>query len=190
MGKKEMIPQCLIPIRSIFLVGANVGGNPNFLEIGGGGLISHKPPMIAIPIIHRHYTLKGIMENWTFSVNVPSVELAKEADYCGIVSGARTDKVRDCNFKISYGKLNTAPMIDQCPISMECSVIHILRSDSHSIVMGRVDSTYISEELLKEGIPHFDSLTPLLFYPQKGEYVTVGQSVGKSRSIGKELKRS
>ncbi|MBI2329666.1 MAG: flavin reductase family protein [Chloroflexi bacterium] len=190
MGKKELTAQCLIPVRLIYLAGANVDGKPNFIEIASGGILSYGPPMFAVPIRHHHHTLKGILENWTFSVNVPSVELAKEADYCGTVSGANTDKVRDCDFKISYGKLETAPMIDQFPITMECSVIQILRTDVHSVVIGRVDGTYISEELLKEGKPDFDSLAPLLYFAQRGEYFTAGQSVGKARSIGNELKKS
>ncbi len=81
-------------------------------------------------------------------------------------------------------------MIDQCPITMECNVMQILRTDMHSIIIGRIEGTYISEELLKEGKPDFDSLTPLLLFREKGEYVTVGQSVGKTRSIGNELKNS
>jgi flavin reductase (DIM6/NTAB) family NADH-FMN oxidoreductase RutF len=190
MGKKELAPECLIPVRPIFLVGANVAGNPNFMEVGGGGLLSSEPPMITVPIRFKQYTLKGILENWTFSVNIPSVKLAKEADYCGIVSGASTDKVRDCDFKISYGKLETAPMIDQCPVSMECSVMQILRSDIHSIIIARVEGTYISEELVKEGKSDFDSLAPLLWFREKGEYFTLGTSVGKSRTIGQELKKS
>ncbi len=188
MGKKELMPQVLLPVRPILIVGANVGGKPNFFEVGGGGLVSTEPPMVVIPIRHQHQTLKGILENWTFSVNVPSVEQVKEADYCGIVSGAKTDKVKDCNFTIIYGKLTTAPMIDQCPINMECTVIQILRSDSHSIVVGRIDGTYLSEELVEDGKPNFARFAPLLWFREKGEYITSGKTIGKSRSIGNELK--
>jgi flavin reductase (DIM6/NTAB) family NADH-FMN oxidoreductase RutF len=63
--------------------------------------------MVALPIRHKHHTLKGILENMTFSVNIPSVELVTEADCCGIVSGGKTDKAEDCKFKIFYGKLTT-----------------------------------------------------------------------------------
>jgi len=188
MEKITLTPQCLIPVRPILIVGANVGGNPNFFEVGGGGLVSSDPPMVALPIRHQHYTLKGIMENRTFSVNVPTVELVKEADYCGIVSGAKTDKVKDCNFHIFYGKLATAPLIEQCPINMECSLMYILNSISHSIVIGRVDGTYVSQELMKDDKPALDKLSPLLWFPNKSEYVTASKVVGKSRSIGNTLK--
>jgi len=188
MGKQELTPQCLIPVRPILIVGANVGGKVNFFEVGGGGPVSSDPPMVALPIRHERFTLKGILENRAFSVNIPSVELAKEADYCGIVSGVNTDKVRDCNFSIFYSKLGTAPMIEQCPISMECTVLHILGSNSHLIVIGRIDGTYVSQELLTEGNPNWDKISPLLWFPNKSEYVEIGNIVGKSRNIGNALK--
>lgn len=188
MGKKELAPRCLIPVRPILIVGANIGGKANFFEVGGGGLVSADPPMVALPIRHQRYTLKGILENRTFSVNIPSVEMVKEADYCGIVSGANADKVRDCNFNIFYGKLATAPMVEQCWINMECSVVHVLGSNSHSIVIGRVDGTHVSQELLVDGRPDFSKFAPLLWFAEKAEYVTAGKMVGKVRSIGNELK--
>ena len=187
MGKKELTPQCFIPVRPILIVGANISDKANFFEVGGGGLVSSDPPMVALPIRHQRYTLKGILENRTFSVNVPSVELVKEADYCGIVSGAETDKVRDCNFDIFYGKLATAPMIEQCSINMECSVVHMLGSNSHSIIIGRIDGTYVSQELLVDGKPDFEKFTPLLWFVDKAKYVAAGKTVGKSHSSGNEL---
>jgi len=188
MEKKELTPQCLIPVRPILIVGANVMGKANFFEVGGGGLVSTEPPMVALPIRHQRYTLKGILENRSFSVNIPSVKLVREADYCGIVSGTEVDKVKDCNFNVFYGKLNTAPMIEQCSINMECSIVHILGSNSHAIVIGQIDGTYISQDLLVDGKPDFNKLSPLLWFVDKAEYVTIGEVIGKSHSSGNELK--
>lgn len=188
MEKAELPAQTLIPVRPILIVGSSVDGRPNFMEVGAGGLVSTDPPMIALPIRHQRYTLKGVMEHMTLSVNIPSVNLAREADYCGIISGANTDKVKDCQFNIFYGKLATAPMIRQCPVNMECSVVHILGSKSHSIIIARVDGTYVSGEYIKDGKPNYDKLEPLLWFGSRSDYVGVGRLVGKSGSIGKELK--
>ena len=188
MSKKELTPQCLIPVRPILIVGVNVEGKANFFEVGGGGNVSADPPIVALPIRHERYSLKGIFANRAFSINIPSVDLAKEADYCGIVSGAKTDKAKDCNFNIFYGKLGNVPMIEQCPINMECTLVHTLGSSSHLIVFGRVEATYVSEELLAEGKPNWEKISPLLWFPNKSEYVAIGKTVGKSRSIGNELK--
>jgi len=188
MDKVELAPQDLTPARVIFIVGANVGGKANFMNIGGGGSVSFNPPMIALPIQPHRYTLKGIMENKTLSVNIPLVNLVKEADYTGIVSGNETDKAKDCGFEVFYGKLKTAPMVSQCPINMECSLLHILSSSSHAIVIGRVEATFVSGEYVKDGKLNIGDMNPLLWIPSKGEYIGIGNSVGKVRVIGKEIK--
>jgi flavin reductase (DIM6/NTAB) family NADH-FMN oxidoreductase RutF len=188
MEKIAVAPQCLIPVRPILIVGANIGGKPNFFEVGAGGLVSTDPPMVALPIRHQRYTLKSILENRTFSVNIPPVELVKESDYCGMVSGKKTDKVKDCNFHIFYGSLTTAPMIEECPINMECSLMHILGSNSHLIVVGRVDGTYLSQEFTKDNKPILDELKPLLWFPEMADYVMASKVVGKCRGAGNALK--
>ena len=63
-----------------------------------------EPPTISVAIRHGRYTLKGIRQNMTFSVNVPSVDLVKETDYCGLVSGSKVNKVEACQFNVFYGK--------------------------------------------------------------------------------------
>jgi flavin reductase (DIM6/NTAB) family NADH-FMN oxidoreductase RutF len=189
MEKKELTPQCLIPVRPILIIGANVGGKANFFTVGGGGPVSSEPPMIALPIRHQHYTLTGILDTRAFSVNIPSVQLVREADYCGIVSGKKTDKIKDCNFNIFYGKFTNAPMIEQCSINMECSLQLTINSFSHAIIIGQIASTYISQGLILDNKPEFDIFSPLLWFVDRAEYVTVGKAIGKSTSIGNDLKR-
>jgi flavin reductase (DIM6/NTAB) family NADH-FMN oxidoreductase RutF len=188
MDKVELSAQDLTPARPIFIVGADVNGKPNFMNVGGGGSVSFNPPLIALPIQPHRYTLKGILENRTLSVNIPLVSQVKEADYTGIVSGAQTDKARDCGFDIFYGKLKTAPMIMQCPLNMECSLIHVLSSNSHAIVIGRIEASFANNEYVKDGKLDLGDISPLLWMPNRGDYIGVGSTVGKVRIIGKEIK--
>ena len=80
MGKILIGPKRLMYPRPMFLVGANVGDRPNFMAVGGGGAANGDPPMISVLIRHQRYTLKGILQNLTFSVNIPSLDLIKETD--------------------------------------------------------------------------------------------------------------
>ncbi len=104
------------------------------------------------------------------------------------MSGSKTDNVEDGNFRVFYGKLNTAPMIEQCPVNLECSVVHILTSTSHYIIIARIEATYVSQEYLKGETIDADKLNPLIWFADRGDYIRVGQSLGKSHSIGRELK--
>ena len=189
MTKVTLPPQAFMFLRPILLAGANVGGKPNFMEVGSGMVLSSDPPMVELPIRFRQLTLSGILENRTFSVNIPSADNAKELDYCGMVSGMETDKVKDCNFSIFYGKLGTAPMIEQFPVNLECRLLHILSSNIHAIVIGQIESTHVSEEYITDGKPDAAKINPLIWFAERGEYLVLGKPVGKSRNIGNEVKK-
>jgi flavin reductase (DIM6/NTAB) family NADH-FMN oxidoreductase RutF len=122
-------------------------------------------------------------------VNVPSVDLAKEADYCGIVSGVQTDKVATCHFSIFYGKLKNAPLIEQCPLNLECQVVHMLNLGSHMLIIGRIEETYLSSDCLTEGKPDVEKIKPIIYTSSTTqEYRAYGEVVARAFNIGRELK--
>jgi len=175
--------------RPVFLVGANVDDKPNFMTVGACGVANLEPPMISAAFRHERYTLKGIRQNMTFSVNVPSTELIKETDYCGLVSGSEVNKVDACQFKVFYGRLNNAPLVEQYPVNMECSVAHILNLESHSLVIGRIEEVHILEACLTNGKPDINKIKAFISTSEpEGRYLALGQVIAKSHSVGRELK--
>jgi len=189
VGKILMGPQTLIYPMPSLLVGANIDDKPNFMTVVWGGIANGEPPMISVAIRHYRYTLKGISQNLTFSVNVPSTDFVREVDYCGLVSGAEVNKAEVCQFKVFYGKLNSAPLIEQCPINLECKVVHILDLGSHSLIVGRIEETHISDSCLTNGKPDVNKIKPIIYAkdPVK-QYLALGQVIAKAYSIGLELK--
>ena len=121
----------------------------------------------------------------TFSVNVPSVDLVKETDYCGIISGSKADKVATCKFKVFYGLLQTAPLIEQYPVNLECKIVQILDVGSHELIVGRIEEAYVSEECLTDGRPDITKIKPIVF-AEMG-YYGLGEALARSHSVGKEL---
>jgi flavin reductase (DIM6/NTAB) family NADH-FMN oxidoreductase RutF len=183
LGRKPLI----YPTPAL-LVGANVAGKPNFLTAAWCGVVNSQPPMVSASLQHHRYTLAGIKENGTFSVNVPSADMVRETDYCGIASGADTDKVADCKFKVFYGILKTAPMVRQCPVNLECRVVQIINLGSHELVIGQVEEAYATEACLTDGRPDMDKMKPLLWVMGSSEYREFGKRVGGGFSIGKRVK--
>jgi flavin reductase (DIM6/NTAB) family NADH-FMN oxidoreductase RutF len=189
MVKVTLGPRTLLYPTPAVMVGALIAGKPNFMTAAWCGVVNTKPPMIAVSLQHHRHTLVGIKENNTFSINIPNVDLVKETDYCGIVSGAKIDKVADCNFKIFNGKLKTAPMIEQCPVSLECKVMQILNLGSHEMVIGEVEETYVTDTCLTSGEPDVEKIQPLLWAMGAAtEYRKFGKHVGAGFSIGKQIK--
>jgi len=189
MAKVAIETRTLYPLSPV-LVGANVDGKPNVSLYAACGIVNGQPPMLSISFQHPRHALKGIKQNGTFSVNVPSVELMKEADYCGLVSGRETDKVTDCKFSIFYGKLESAPLITECPVNLECRALHILNLGSHEMVVGQIEEILVTEACLTDGQPDVTKINPLLMSSQpKPQYWTLGKPIGPAFSIGKQLKK-
>lgn len=189
MPKVQLGPQTLAYPMPTFLVGANVDEKPNFMAVAWGGICNHVPPMISVAVRHQRYTNKGIKHNKTFSVNIPSVDLVREADYCGINSGAKVDKVKACGFKVFYGKLNTAPMIEQCPLNLECSLAQVIDLGTHDLIIGKIEETHISDNCLTDGKPDAAKIRPLIYIPgDPSHYRALGEFIARAFSVGKEIK--
>ena len=190
MTKVLLGPQTLLYPMPAVLVGANVQDKTNFTTIAWCGIVCSDPPTLAVGIRHKRHTLKGIRQTLTFSVNIPSLDLVKEVDYCGIRSGAKVDKVKACHFTVFYGKLNEAPMLEQCPVNLECKVTHILDLGSHALVVGRIEETHVSEDCLTSGKPDVKKIRPIIYTADPAsDYRVFGEVVGKAFSAGLEVEK-
>jgi flavin reductase (DIM6/NTAB) family NADH-FMN oxidoreductase RutF len=190
MKKVTLGPQTLVYPMPAFLIGANVGEKPNFMTAAWSGIAASTPPMITVALQHHRHTLKGIRENGTFSVNVPGANLAVETDYCGMVSGAaKADKVKDCKFTIFYGKLKNAPLIEQCPVNLECKVVHTLALGSHTLIIGQIEEVHVSENCVSEGEPDPAKIDPIMYITGADKaYFRLGEKVGPAFKMGKQIR--
>jgi len=92
MGKIRLDPADQYPPMPVTLLGAMVGGRPNFMTAAWVTRVGHKPPMIGVSVNRRQLTGQGIREAGTFSLCLPGPELVGKTDYCGLASGRTADK--------------------------------------------------------------------------------------------------
>ena len=170
------------------LVGANVGGRPNFMAVGWINRCNYKPPLLVAGLNKRHYTPEGIRENETFSVNIPSIEMIEETDYCGLVSGRKIEKSE--LFEVFYGELKTAPMIKQCRMNIECRLFDIHELPTNNLYIGEIVAAYTEEKYLtKDGKPDIKKINPFVLTMPDNSFWAVGEYLGKAWGIGKKLKK-
>ena len=186
MEKIEVSAERLYYPMPCSLVGANVEDKANFLTVAWFTMANPKPPCVLVTLNKAHYTNAGIVENGTFSINIPSVKMVKKTDHCGLVSGKTTDKA--ALFKTFYGKLKTAPMIEDCPINMECTLTKTVDFPTHDIFIGNVTATYCDEAVLTEGTVDFSKVQPILFVMNDKSYWKLGDKFAKAWDVGKEPK--
>jgi flavin reductase (DIM6/NTAB) family NADH-FMN oxidoreductase RutF len=166
------------------LVGATVNGKPNFITIAHIGIMSYHH--ISLSMGKSHHTNAGIKENKTFSVCLPSEDLVAETDYCGIVTGKNTDKA--ILFDVFYGELETAPMIQQCRVCMECRLDRIIDFPTHDVFIGEIVQTYAEESVLSDKNVDLSKVKPLLFDMNSKKYWALGGEIARCWNIGKHLK--
>ncbi len=189
MGKVKLEqgtgPVPILAAYPVVMAGSLVDGKPDFATAAWTGVAASIPPAITVALQHHRYSLKGIRQNMTFSVNIPSLDQIKETDYCGITTGAKTDKGKDCGYSIFFGKLETAPLIQQCPVNHVCEVVQMLNLGSHELIVGRIVETFISEDCLTEGRPDSVKMKPFFF--ANGNYYSLGEHQGSAFRVGNSI---
>lgn len=186
--KLEKPTPLIYPI-PIILAGANVNGIPNYVTLGDVGLMGIKPPLVFISSHINHHTNIGILENNTYSINIPTTKMLDKVDYCGLVSGADVDK--SALFTNFYGVLENAPMIEECPVNIECRVIKEFSIKHRQIFVGEVAATHIDENMLildggKKALADLTKLNPVI-YALDNRYYRIGEAVGIGYEEGQKI---
>lgn len=170
------------------LVGVTMNGKPNYLNVSYAGVANRDPAMLFVSLNKLHYSTIGIRKNKTFSINIPSVIMLAATDYCGLVSGKDVDK--SALFHTFYGVLENAPMIEECPINIECEVIQELELEGSNILfIGKVIESYSEEKYLTNDLPDIKKINPILLSVNDFNYYSVGDKIGKAWNIGKSLNK-
>jgi len=185
MEKTEITKETILYPMPCAVVGANVNGKPNYLTVAWFSMINFKPLYIGIALGKTHYTNPGIKETGTFSVNIPSVHMVDVTDYCGMVSGKKFDKSKQ--FETFYGKLNTAPMIKECPYNMECTVVQTVDLPMDEFFIGEITAIYSDDRYLTNGLPDMKKINPLILSMPGNSYYGVGEQVARAWNAGKKL---
>ena len=182
MTKTKLGPNTIMFPYPTVLVGATVNGKPNFMTASWVGIACSNPPAISVAIRPERYTYMGVIEHNTFSINVPGSNLAKATDFCGIYSGRDNDKTS--LFNIFYGKIATAPLIEECPLNLECKVIHTIEVGSHTVFIGEIMETHVNDDCLTNSKPDIKKIDPIIYATGTRQYHKVGDEIGRAFKIG------
>lgn len=170
----------------VFIVGTyDKEGRANAMNVAWGGICSSTPPCIAISLREQRYTYENILERKAFTINLPSEDYVKEADYFGMASGKKTDKFADTGLTAVKSITVDAPYIKEFPFNMECELVDSIRIGQHIHLIGEIKDIKVDEECLDNlDLPDIDKLRPLLFDPAAYSYNAVGRRVAKAFQVG------
>ena len=169
----------LNPVPVVLITSKNKEGKENVFTVGWIGTVCTKPPMLSISIRPERLSYEYIKETMEFTVNLPSIDMTKAVDYCGVRPGRKFDKIKEMNFTMREGTNVDVSYIDECPVSIECKVKSIIPLGTHDLFIADVVGSHIDKDLIDEkGKIHFEE-ADLITYCH-GEYFKMDtEALGK-----------
>lgn len=187
MEKIKISTQAFPGPMPVVLVGTEVDGKPNFLTVAWITRVNFSPPMLGIALGRSHHSTRGIREHGEFSVSVPGTGLLQAVDYAGLVSGSRVDKSE--LFEPFYGELRHAPMVKECPLTMECRLVQTVELPVNDFFIGEIVGAYSEERFLSNGKPDMEKLSPFVLSMPDNHYWSLGEAVGRAWQSGRDFRK-
>jgi len=185
MRKEKIGNNVFIPM-PVSIIGAICKEKENYMTVCWITRANANPPMIAIGIGNHHLTWKGITENEEFSVNFPTSKDLIKTDYIGLVSGDKEDKSH--LYTAHYGTLQKAPLIKECPLSLECKVVHKISLPSNTLFIGEIMGAYADQEYMDKNNFNYKKAGSFLLTMIDNTYWSFGEKIGEAWKEGKAFK--
>ncbi|MGI6575814.1 MAG: flavin reductase family protein [bacterium] len=164
MKKIKLKPQAAVgPVPAALISCGGLKGEKNIITLAWVGMVNSTPPMLSISVRPSRYSYHLIMATKEFVVNIPSSTQAEVVEQCGIVSGAKVDKFAQFNLTPISGSLQYAPLIEECPISIECTVAETMQLPSHDLFVGEIKAVWTAPEYCAGEMVDFSKVSVLGF---------------------------
>jgi flavin reductase (DIM6/NTAB) family NADH-FMN oxidoreductase RutF len=183
MGKTSLGSQIFVYPMPVAIIGVVVEEKPNFMTLAWLSRVNLDPPLIGVAINKTHLTAQGIRQTGVFSLNFPDRELVEKTDFVGMASGRNIDK--SGLFEVFFGKTKAAPLIERCPLSLECRLYSVHEFPSNDFFVGEIVESYTEERFLTDGKLDIRKMRPFVLTMPDNSYWDVGAQIAGAWEAGK-----
>ena len=169
----------LYPLPAVMVSTADKSGSDNILTVAWTGTVCTDPAMLYISVRPERYSYHMIRESREFVVNLTTEKLAYATDWCGVKSGRDVDKWEALH--LTRGKameLRYAPVIEECPVNIECKVTEVKELGTHHMFLAEVKAVQVDDAYMNKNGKFELNHTGLLAYSH-GEYLGLGKEIGR-----------
>lgn len=179
----------LYPLPAVLVTVSDGKGNDNVLTVAWTGTVCTNPAMVYISVRPSRHSYQIIKETGEFVINLTTKELAYATDYCGVISGRNIDKFKKTGLTKEQAQYVKAPLIEESPVNIECSVTEVISCGSHDMFLAKVLCVHADEKYMnKKGKFDLSKAEPIVY--SHGEYYCIGEKLGKfGYSVEKNKKR-
>jgi flavin reductase (DIM6/NTAB) family NADH-FMN oxidoreductase RutF len=180
MSKVNLKPTtAMFPLPVMLITCVDASGKPNIITLAWVGIVNSDPPMVSISIRPGRYSHGLVKGSHEFVVNIPSEKMIGKVDLCGVVSGRDVDKFSETGLTPIKAQEVSPPLIEECPVNLECKVKRIIPLGSHDLFLGEIVAIHIDDTVLKEkGRVDIGKALPITYCPGSHEYWSLGKMLG------------
>ena len=171
------------------MVTVGEGGEANIITVAWTGIVNTVPPKTYISVRPTRHSYGLLKKTGEFCVNLTPASLVRAADFCGMYTGKKVDKFTRCGLTKGEASSVGCPIIEECPLTLECKVTDVLELGSHHMFLADIVAVDVDERLVDEkGKLRLDK-AGLAAYAH-GEYFELGKKLGTFGFSAKKKKKA
>jgi flavin reductase (DIM6/NTAB) family NADH-FMN oxidoreductase RutF len=141
MQKQAEFPEAIktkYPEQIVIAIAKDKAGRANPITLGWTMIVSGSPPMMAIAVASKHYSIETIRHSKCFTVAFPSSQMADAALFFGSKSGRDIDKFAEFDCKNEPAEMIDSVLLSEAVANFECTLESETEAGDHIIFVGRV----------------------------------------------------
>lgn len=150
--KKDIsnIKSCLQPAPKVLVSCRDKDGKDNALAVAYCCNCSYDPPMVMVGIVPSRFSYHMVKETGCFVVNLVSEDQKDIFDYLGSHSAKDEDKLAKMGVATANGDKVNAPLLTDCPVNIECTVVDSIVTGSHEMFVGKIEAVHADADFVNE----------------------------------------
>lgn len=185
MKKKVRVCPAIFPQPVILIATYNDDGSVDVMNAAWG--CAYDTNQVELNISDEHRTTENIKKRKSLTISLANLENMVPADYVGLVSAKDVkDKFERTKWKSHKSELVDAPILDDLPYSIECTLDHFKKDYG---IIANVKQVLVDEKYLDEsGKIDLEKMQIICYDPFNHGYYVVGKKVGQAFFEGRKLK--
>ncbi len=180
----------LFPMPAYMIGTYDEEGVADVMMMAWGGICAED--MVALNLEESHKTVKNLRVHGAFTLALPNLRTLEQSDYLGIASANTVkDKLAACGLHARKSTHVDAPVIEEYPVTVECTVVEMQQQPYGLRVLGKIVNVLADERVLDEkGKIDAGKLGTFVFDQMRNGYYAIGEKVGVAWKSGvKYLKK-
>jgi len=134
------------PEQVVIAIARDADGRANPITLGWTMIVSGNPPMMAIAVANKHYSVETITHSKCFTIAFPSAQMADDALFFGSRSGRKVDKFAEFDCETQPAQKIDSVLLTDAVANFECTLESQTPAGDHIIFAGEIVCSHTSTD--------------------------------------------